>query len=49
MAVRAMVALESASDEELAELQEEFGRLHRRVTVHRRHRRRTPRRTGEAS
>jgi low affinity Fe/Cu permease len=30
----AMVALESSSDEELAALQEEFGRLHRRLAEH---------------
>src|SRR5262249_5815582 len=34
----AMVALETSTDEELAELQEEFERLHRRLTVHGQHR-----------
>jgi low affinity Fe/Cu permease len=36
----AMVALESASDEELGELQKEFDRLHRRLTRHQRGRKR---------
>jgi low affinity Fe/Cu permease len=31
----AMVALENATDEELAELQAEFDRLHRRLSAHR--------------
>jgi low affinity Fe/Cu permease len=30
----AMVALENATDDELAELQDEFDRLHRRLTAH---------------
>ena len=38
----AMVALETSTDEELAELQEEFERLHRRLQVHHQHRHAKP-------
>jgi low affinity Fe/Cu permease len=38
----AMVALETSTDEELAELQEEFERLHRRLTAHDQQRRAKP-------
>ena len=38
----AMVALETSTDEELAELQEEFERLHRRLQTHDPHRRAKP-------
>ena len=38
----AMVALETSTDEELAELQEEFERLHRRLAAHGQHRRVKP-------
>ncbi|MET0485713.1 MAG: low affinity iron permease family protein, partial [Candidatus Rokuibacteriota bacterium] len=38
----AMVALETSTDEELAELQEEFERLHRRLLAHEDRRRVAP-------
>ena len=38
----AMVALETSTDEELAELQEEFERLHRRLQIHDQRRRAKP-------
>jgi low affinity Fe/Cu permease len=45
----AMVALETSTDEELAELQEEFERLHRRLLAHDQHGRIMPAPDGDPS